>query len=319
MPQTTQNKVGILLPNGSSPIYDSLYPLGNRTPTDPELAFSTQYTLADYDNVGGAWSEQSDGTGNFMRCNYVGQNTGPYQLRKDLVGQPSEYWIAFDQRQSLLTGSSKLMKWFGYNNGNGLTSNNTWNNGYNSAFDGAMYGNTNGASNDATCVIKYVNTSFDSRSVTSGWNVIFRKLEALNVSDTWRRFQFHWKQHDSGICSVSGTTVTRTSGKNFATTVAGMKITINNVEYTIASKTSNDVLELTASAGSQTGVYFGVANGIVEVFVNGVLWLHVERFYNHADESIGYAYFTHGDYTSITSSWTFDLRNVKLSYVGMPS
>lgn len=30
MPQTTQNKIGILLPNGSSPIFDSAYPAGNR-------------------------------------------------------------------------------------------------------------------------------------------------------------------------------------------------------------------------------------------------------------------------------------------------
>ena len=134
MPQTTQNKVGILLRNSTSPFYDSFYPNGDRGGVDPELAFSTYSTLAAYDNVGGAWSEQSDGTGNFMRCNYVGQNTGPYQLRKDVTGQPSEYWIAFDQRQSLLTGSSKLMKWFGYNNGNGWTSNNTWNNGYNASY-----------------------------------------------------------------------------------------------------------------------------------------------------------------------------------------
>jgi Putative Ig domain len=416
MPQTTQNKIGVLFPNATSPIFDSLFPLGDRgsnhapvvdnpianqdategilftyqfnsnvfsdpdadtltytaalagggslpawltfTPAtrtfsgtpdaagtvnvrvtasdgtlstfedfsivvaaaggDPALAFSTYSTLADFDVVGGNWSEQSDGTGNFMRCSYVGQNTGIYQIRKDVTGQPSEYWVAFDTRQSNTSVSCKLMKWFGYNNGNGWTSNNTWNNGYNSSFDGVMYGNTNSASNDATCVIKYVNLSFDDRS-NADWDVIYRRLTALNTSSTWRRFQFHWKQHDSGVCNVSGTTVTRTSGKTFAAAVAGMRITINNTQHTISSITNDNVLELTASAGTQTGVAFGVKNAIVEVFVDGSLWLHVEKFYNHADESSGYSYFTIGDYTQVPDTWTFDVRNVKLSYVGMPT
>lgn len=310
--------VRVTASDGEFSVYDDFDIVIGEAGADPELAFSTYSSLAAFDSDGTAWTEESDGTGNFMRCTYAGEQTAPYQLSKNLTGSPSEYWIALDQRQSITNGSCKFMKFFGFNNGNGLTSNNTWNNGYTGALDGVMYGNTNGASNDATCVIKYVNTSFDTRS-SADWNIIFRKLEALNLSSTWRRFKFHWKQHDSGVCNTSGTTVTRTSGKNFASTVAGMQITINNVEYTIQSVTSNDVLELTGSAGTQTGVAFGVQNAIVEVFVDDVLWLHATRFYNHADQSSGFARFTIGDYTQVAGTWTFDVRNVKLSYVGMPT
>ena len=310
--------VRVIADDGEFTVYDDFDIVISEAGADPELAFSTYSSLAAFDSDGTQWTEESDGTGNYMRCTYIGEQTAPYQLSKDVTGQPSEYWVAFDQRQSITDGSCKTMKWFGYNNGNGLTSNNTWNNGYGGALDGVMYGNTNGASNDANCVIKYNNLSFDSRS-NADWDVIFRKLESLNLQSTWRRFKFHWKQHDSGVCDTSGTTVTRVSGKTFASAEAGMKITINNVVYTIDSVTNNDVLVLTGTAGTQSGVAFGVKNGIVEVYVDDVLWLHVEKFYNHADESSGYTRFTIGDYTQVAGTWTFDVRNVKLSYVGMPT
>ena len=44
----------------------------------------------------------------------------------------------------------------------------------------------------------------------------------------------------------------------------------------------------------------GEAKEIVEVFVDDVLWLHAERFYNHADQSSGFARFTIGDYRQVS-------------------
>lgn len=44
MPQTNQNKVGILLPNSSSPMFDSLWPLGNRSSSTAwKLSKAIQY------------------------------------------------------------------------------------------------------------------------------------------------------------------------------------------------------------------------------------------------------------------------------------
>lgn len=43
MPQTNQNKIGILFPNISSPIYDSLFPAGDRPNNAWILSKATQY------------------------------------------------------------------------------------------------------------------------------------------------------------------------------------------------------------------------------------------------------------------------------------
>jgi hypothetical protein len=63
----------------------------------------------------------------------------------------------------------------------------------------------------------------------------------------------------TGTCNTSGITVTLTSG--VANTVFGGKqITINGVLYTIANVVSSTVLQLTTSAGVQSGVGYSVTN-----------------------------------------------------------
>lgn len=59
----------------------------------------------------------------------------------------------------------------------------------------------------------------------------------------------------SGTCNTSGTTVTRTDGDPFVL-ANGAKITIDGTEYTVDSQTSQYELELTASAGTQSGVAY---------------------------------------------------------------
>jgi len=59
----------------------------------------------------------------------------------------------------------------------------------------------------------------------------------------------------SGVVNTNGTTVTLVSGDQFANTSSG-QITINSVNYTIASWTDATHLTLTSSAGTQTGVAY---------------------------------------------------------------
>lgn len=80
----------------------------------------------------------------------------------------------------------------------------------------------------------------------------------------------------SGVVNTSGTTVTYVSGNTFhtATTLyttasgtdplAGQTITIDGVPYTIASVTSTTQLELTTSAGVQTGVAYYLGQGVIQ-------------------------------------------------------
>jgi hypothetical protein len=57
-----------------------------------------------------------------------------------------------------------------------------------------------------------------------------------------------------GKVSTAGTTVTCVAGDLFGQDMAGKTITINSVDYTIASVTNSTTLVLTASAGTQTAV-----------------------------------------------------------------
>jgi hypothetical protein len=65
----------------------------------------------------------------------------------------------------------------------------------------------------------------------------------------------------SGVVDTDGTTVTWISGTKFHPDAGwpGMAITINGVAYTISSVTTETALELTATAGAQTGVAYSLA------------------------------------------------------------
>lgn len=66
--------------------------------------------------------------------------------------------------------------------------------------------------------------------------------------------------NSTGVVSTSGTAVTWTSGDEFSTAwIAGDTITINAVNYTVASVASNVALTLTGSAGTQTGVTYSIS------------------------------------------------------------
>jgi hypothetical protein len=224
------------------------------------VAFSSALdSFTGWDSVGAAWSIESDGGGSFARCSYNGSNTGPYQLRKNLPTQGlREYWIAFDTRQSVVTVTSKLMKFFGIRTNGGATySNNTWNAGYGGGFAGVMYGNGTSGGNDATCVMKYINANIDARSTE---NVVYRKLQDLVPTTAWRRFKFHWKQNSSAA----------------------------------------------------------IADGEVQVYIDDVLWMDIRNLFNRGDDSSGYEYFTVGDYTQTNTPFNFDVKNLVLSFDGMP-
>jgi len=66
-----------------------------------------------------------------------------------------------------------------------------------------------------------------------------------------------WK----GVCSTSGTTVTRLAGVVFDYLVAGWVMNINGTDYTISSITHGSELVLTSSAGTQTAKAFTVRPG----------------------------------------------------------
>jgi prepilin-type N-terminal cleavage/methylation domain-containing protein len=77
---------------------------------------------------------------------------------------------------------------------------------------------------------------------------------------------FENQPSNSGTVNTSGTTVTLASGDAFNTGwVAGTTITINNVQYTIASVNSTNQLTLASSAPTQNGVaYTGPSNTLLE-------------------------------------------------------
>ena len=62
----------------------------------------------------------------------------------------------------------------------------------------------------------------------------------------------------SGVVNTSGTAVTWVSGQQFQSNMAGQVIGINNLPYTILTVNSPTSITLTSSAGTQTGVAFGV-------------------------------------------------------------
>jgi hypothetical protein len=64
----------------------------------------------------------------------------------------------------------------------------------------------------------------------------------------------------TGVVNTNGTAVAWVSGTKFATGTgaAGVKITINTVEYTILSVTTDTALVLTGNAGTQNGVAYSV-------------------------------------------------------------
>lgn len=223
-------------------------------------------SFSGWDNVGSAWSIQSDTTGTFARCSYNGQNTGPYQLRKNLPTQGiREYFIAFDVRQSNTTVTSKLLKFFGVNNGTNPVSNNTWNTQYGGTYAGVSYGNDPTGSNDTQCNLRFNLPDSDTRSAATKVT-IFKKYEDLNSSTNWRRFYYHWKQNSNGT----------------------------------------------------------TPDGEVQVYVDNLdgngpqLWMDIRGIYNRGDNSPGFSYFVFGDYTSVSTPFTLDIKNVKFSHTEMP-
>jgi hypothetical protein len=87
------------------------------------------------------------------------------------------------------------------------------------------------------------------------------------------------KTDDTGTVDTAGTTVTKDTGDNFDTTwKSGTPMEINSVWYTISSITSTTELELTSSAGSQSGVAWTVrtCGGISRggfVTINPAVWV----------------------------------------------
>lgn len=74
--------------------------------------------------------------------------------------------------------------------------------------------------------------------------------------------QFLYQAADAvGTVTPAGTTINWTSGPAFSPTWVGATITINGVDYTVASVTSAIVLVLTATAGTPGAVAFTVASG----------------------------------------------------------
>lgn len=154
----------------------------------------TSFTGWDY--VGGAWSIVTDPvSGNpVARCAYNGQNTGPYQLKKDIDPTKGEFWLAFDTWQSVTTVSAKTCKLFGTGYPT-LYQNITLHNGYTGAWWGIAYGNNPTGSNDTTSLQTYTTTgSADSRSTPS---YIYRKGESLPHTTIRKRYFFHVKQNTS--------------------------------------------------------------------------------------------------------------------------
>lgn len=79
-----------------------------------------------------------------------------------------------------------------------------------------------------------------------------------------------WTQYtiNNGVVSTAGTTVNWVSGNDFGNLAPTNVITINNVPYTILSVTSNILLTLTTSAGTQTNVAYTASTitGTVPLF-----------------------------------------------------
>ena len=71
-----------------------------------------------------------------------------------------------------------------------------------------------------------------------------------------------------GSVNTNGTTVTWVSGTTFTTNGAwtGIPITINNVNYTVASVSSTTVLTLTTAAPVQSGVGYGALNALASIY-----------------------------------------------------
>lgn len=99
MPQTNQNKVGILFPNLSSPIYDSLYPLGDRPNSAWILTKATQYgaKLALYPQYPRPTGEVSS-----FSSHLFAHSTMTYEL------YPKAFGGCWPYRWSLITGPAGM-------------------------------------------------------------------------------------------------------------------------------------------------------------------------------------------------------------------
>lgn len=112
---------------------------------------------------------------------------------------------------------------------------------------------------------------------------------ALHESINGSFWDYQFFRVGIGSCDTNGTTVTRVTGNSFpfAGAVPGGGMTINGVDYVIDTVTDNDHLELTTSAGVQSGVDWSVPRNERDAFL--------AAFVDAMDESI-----------SRLLSWTFD-------------
>jgi hypothetical protein len=89
-----------------------------------------------------------------------------------------------------------------------------------------------------------------------------REWEAAGNSITSHSYYHTDTEFEAGTCDTDGTTVTKVSGDAFvdnqARIPAGLTIRINGTEYIIDSVTSETELELTTSAGTQSGVAYEI-------------------------------------------------------------
>jgi hypothetical protein len=67
----------------------------------------------------------------------------------------------------------------------------------------------------------------------------------------------------SGVCSVSGTAVTWTSGLKFSAALVGTKISLGGTFYMVATYVSPTAITIGTSLGAATGVSFGIAGPIL--------------------------------------------------------
>lgn len=195
--QSTQLRIAASA--GGSPVYSNV--VTGAAGAGGNIFESALSSFTGWDGIGSAWSIQSDGGGSFARCSYTGAGTGPYQLRKNLpvnpaTGQPAqEYYIAWDMRQSNLSGTSKMLKLFGVGIGTGQFSDATFNGGGYSGFTGIGYGNNPTGANDGQCVQRFSNSgNVDPRSAATIQS-IYRPPSSPSLSNVWRRFFLRIKQN----------------------------------------------------------------------------------------------------------------------------
>jgi len=135
-----------------------------------------------------------------------------------------------------------------------------WNNGttastdYNFTWKGIFQVSGGGTLNIGSSGTRFTSSStasYNAAATASGnTGIVYNIGAVVNIYGTTKNEQTLLTESIGGICSTSGTTVTRHTGLSF-TGLSGT-LTINSVGYTIASVTDADHLELTGSPGSQT-------------------------------------------------------------------